>query len=79
MLRSTLIILKRIIGVALMLLGVIFLLTPLTPGSLIFLFVGAELAGLTFLIPERIRKMVPWAKKNEVTEEQKDDKTTKDS
>jgi hypothetical protein len=48
-----------------MLLGLIFLITPLTPGSLIFLFVGAELAGLTFLLPERIQKMFPWRKKEE--------------
>jgi hypothetical protein len=44
---------KKVIGVVLIFLGLIFLLTPFTPGSWI-IFIGLELLGLRFLIWDKI-------------------------
>lgn len=50
------IIFKRIIGVICVLVGLLALFTPLTPGSWLTL-IGLELLGFGFLIPKRIRAM----------------------
>ncbi|MEI8230535.1 MAG: hypothetical protein WCG83_05390 [Candidatus Peregrinibacteria bacterium] len=50
-------ILRMIFGILLILYGIIALVTPLTPASGIAIFVGMELVGIGFLIPERIRKL----------------------
>lgn len=50
-------VIKRIIGVLCLLIGLLALVTPLTPGSWLAL-VGIELLGLTFLLPKKIRD--PW-------------------
>ncbi len=47
---------RKILGVLCVLMGVIFLITPFTPGAGILLFVGAELLGLTFLLPKPVRE-----------------------
>ena len=48
-------VLKRILGVFLLILGIAALVTPLTPGAFL-IFVGLELLGLGFLIPSGLRK-----------------------
>ena len=45
---------KKTIGVILVLVGLVALLTPLTPGSWL-IFVGLELLGLRFLLWDKIR------------------------
>lgn len=45
---------KKILGAVLLTLGVLALVTPLTPGSWL-IFVGLELLGLGFLIPKKVR------------------------
>lgn len=47
--------LKKILGILLIVYGLVALVTPLTPASAIALFVGLELVGLSFLMPQRIR------------------------
>lgn len=54
-----LLILKRILGVLLVLFGLFALVTPFTPGAWLA-FVGLELLGLSFLLPKVIRE--PWEK-----------------
>jgi uncharacterized protein YqgC (DUF456 family) len=48
--------LKIILGIFLIVVGLIALVTPLTPGAWLGL-VGLELVGFGFLIPKRIRKL----------------------
>jgi len=45
---------KRILGIILVIIGLIALVTPLTPGAWLGL-VGLELLGATFLLPKPIR------------------------
>ena len=52
---SMFIILKRILGILLLIIGIVALVTPLTPGAWL-IFVGLELLGLGFLIPSGLRK-----------------------
>lgn len=47
--------LKKFIGVILLLVGLVALVTPMTPGSWLAL-VGIEMLGLTFLLPRFIRE-----------------------
>ena len=47
-------ILRRIIGVILVIIGIAALVTPLTPGAWLGL-IGLEMLGLGFLIPQRVR------------------------
>lgn len=54
--------LKRLLGVICIILGLLALVTPLTPGSWLAL-VGLELLGLTFLLPKWIRLPYEDAKK----------------
>ena len=46
--------LKRIVGAILLLVGLLALVTPFTPGSWLA-FVGLELLGLSFLLPRPVR------------------------
>ena len=47
-------ILRRVIGVILVIVGLAALVTPLTPGAWLGL-IGLEMLGLGFLIPQRVR------------------------
>ncbi len=49
-------VLKRVIGIILLIIGVVALVTPLTPGAAFLIFVGMELLGIGFLIPGGLRK-----------------------
>jgi uncharacterized protein YqgC (DUF456 family) len=51
MLRRTL---RYAIGILCLVLGLLALITPLTPGAWL-IFVGLELLGLDFLLPKRLR------------------------
>lgn len=51
----SLIVLKKLLGLLLIVLGVIIFLTPFTPGSWIF-FVGLELIGVRMAVWERIKE-----------------------
>lgn len=55
-------VLKKVLGIVLVLVGVLALFTPLTPGSWLAL-IGFELLGLSFLFPRRVRE--PWEKMKE--------------
>ena len=52
-------ILKKVLGVVCVLIGLLALVTPLTPGAWIAL-IGFELLEITFLLPRRIHE--PWQK-----------------
>lgn len=52
-------ILRITIGVVCIVIGLLALVTPLTPGAWLAL-VGVELLGLSYLLPKRIRE--PWHK-----------------
>lgn len=51
---TTISVLKKILGVLLILIGVLALITPLTPGSWLAL-IGLELLGLRTLFDDKIR------------------------
>ncbi len=55
-------ILKKSIGVVLIILGLLILLTPLTPGSWLAL-VGLELLGLRILFQKKLSILWHWLKK----------------
>lgn len=55
-------ILRITVGIVCLLLGLIALVTPLTPGSWLAL-VGVELLGLSTLLPKPIRE--PWERAKE--------------
>ena len=46
---------KKVVGVVLVFIGVVAILTPLTPGSGL-IFVGFELLGFRFLLWDNIKK-----------------------
>ncbi len=48
--------LKKILGVFFLVLGVLAFITPLTPGALLFIFIGCEFLGLHFLFLERAKE-----------------------
>lgn len=48
-------ILKKILGVALIIIGILALLTPFTPGSWLA-FIGLELLGIRLMAWDRIKK-----------------------
>lgn len=54
--------LKKILGVILVIIGVIALLTPLTPGSWLA-FIGLELLGLRYLFQDKINRFFNTRKK----------------
>lgn len=56
-------IMKRTAGVGLLTLGVVALVTPFTPGSLLFLAGGAKLLGLEKYLPEKLQKKITKEKK----------------
>lgn len=51
--------LKKIVGGALVLIGFVALVTPLTPGAVLFLFVGFEFLGLRFMFLDRLMGRKP--------------------
>lgn len=51
------VILKKILGVICVILGLLALVTPFTPGSWLAL-IGLELLDMNFLIPKSLRKYV---------------------
>ena len=59
---KTKLILKKILGVILVIIGIAALITPLTPGAWLGL-IGLELLGWGFLIPEKLREKFRWKKK----------------
>ena len=54
--KTTVETLKKLLGVLLMVLGLLALLTPLTPGSWL-IFVGAELLGVRLVLARKIKDM----------------------
>ena len=60
--KSTGLILKKIAGVALIIFGLVALLTPFTPGSWL-IFIGAEMLGLRILFKEKLRGLYKRRKK----------------
>lgn len=46
--------LRKVVGGALVLIGLVALITPLTPGAVLFLFVGFEFLGLRFMFLDRL-------------------------
>ena len=51
--------LKKMVGGVLVLIGLIALVTPLTPGAILFLFVGCEFLGLRFMFLDRLMGRKP--------------------
>lgn len=54
-------IVKKIVGVVLLVIGLAALVTPFTPGAWL-IFVGMELLGIGFLIPKSVRAWLEKAK-----------------
>ncbi len=48
--------LKKLFGVFLLSLGLLALVTPLTPGATLFIVLGCEFIGLQFIFLEKIKK-----------------------
>jgi uncharacterized protein YqgC (DUF456 family) len=46
--------LKKLVGVVLVLLGFVSLITPMTPGAMLMLFIGFQFLGLRFMFLDRI-------------------------
>lgn len=55
--------LRKVFGGIFLLLGLLFLITPFTPGSAVFIFLGLELLGLHFIFFDKIISW--WKKKHE--------------
>lgn len=49
--------LKKIVGWFLVLFGFLALVTPLTPGGLLF-FIGLEILGIRFVYTEKLKKLL---------------------
>jgi hypothetical protein len=54
--------LRKVVGWFLVVFGFIALVTPLTPGGLLF-FVGLELLGLRFIFTEKVKRVLVRPKK----------------
>jgi Na+/pantothenate symporter len=50
--------LRKLIGIIFLVFGIIFLVTPLTPGGIIITLVGLELLGLEFFLTKKLREKV---------------------
>ncbi len=46
--------LRKVIGTAFLLAGIVFLVTPFTPGSALLLFIGFEFLGLRFMFLDKM-------------------------
>lgn len=46
--------LKKVVGVLLVLVGFISLVTPMTPGAMLMLFIGFQFLGLRFMFLDRL-------------------------
>jgi hypothetical protein len=51
--------LRKSIGVIILVLGIIFLVTPLTPGGIVITLIGLELLGLEFFLTRKLREKIP--------------------
>lgn len=51
--------LRKVVGGVLVLVGFVALITPLTPGAVLFLFVGFEFLGLRFMFLDRMMGRKP--------------------
>ncbi len=49
---------KRLVGLLFIFIGLVFLITPLTPGSIWLLFTGCNLLGIHFIFWEKIKKFI---------------------
>jgi hypothetical protein len=49
---------KKVLGVGLVILGLVALVTPLTPGSVVMIFMGLEFLGVKFLFLENLKNGV---------------------
>lgn len=58
--------LRKLIGVLLLIIGFIFLITPMTPGALLIIFLGCEFLGLRFLFLENLKNKIVRRKKSPV-------------
>lgn len=47
--------LRKVLGGVFLLVGFVFLITPLTPGALLIIFIGCEFLGLRFLFLENLK------------------------
>jgi hypothetical protein len=45
--------------VIILVLGIIFLVTPLTPGGIVITLIGLELLGLEFFLTRKLREKIP--------------------
>lgn len=50
--------LGKVLGLFFVLIGVIALITPFTPGALLLLFIGFEFMGLHFLFMENLKRRI---------------------
>lgn len=58
--------LRKVLGVLLLVVGFIFLITPMTPGALLIIFLGCEFLGLRFLFLENLKGKITRRKKEVV-------------
>ena len=49
---------KRLIGLMAILIGLIALITPFTPGASLFIFAGMQLLGIHFIFLDKIEKLL---------------------
>ena len=49
---------KKIIGIIAIILGIIALITPFTPGAFWLIFLGLELLGIHFVFGEKIKRFL---------------------
>lgn len=49
---------KKVLGVGLIVLGIVALVTPLTPGSVVMIFMGLEFLGVRFLFLDNFKNGV---------------------
>lgn len=46
--------LRKVVGGVLVLIGFVAFVTPLTPGAVLFLFIGSQFLGLRFMFLDRL-------------------------
>ena len=49
---------KRLLGLLAVLIGLIALITPFTPGAAFFIFIGMQMLGIHFIFLDKIEKMM---------------------
>ena len=53
---------KRLLGLLAILVGLIALVTPFTPGAAFFIFIGMQMLGIHFIFLDKIEKMIGFDK-----------------